>query len=139
MLSKHLVLPAVFLLSLTRMTTALAEDISSAYLVGTWGLEGKENCGVSGKEHIKLAENGKFELGRLGRVDFVGFWALEGNRLDLHMVGSPYRIDNALVQHKDQYGYAHLPVFIFNMGNNTFDAVVPEQDDVRMRSAQRCS
>ena len=74
----------------------------------------------------------------MGQLDTVGFWEIDDNRVDLHMVGSPYRLDDALVQHKGEYGYAHLPVFAFDIEDNVFDAVVPYEGEVRKRSAHRC-
>lgn len=138
MLTKHLMAPAVLLMSFGQAPVALAQDVSPDFLVGVWSFQGKENCGVTGAEHIAFLEQGTFELGRKGTVDMVGFWELEDNRIDLHMVGSPYRFDDSLVQVKGQYGYAHLPVFTFDVEENAFDAVVPHEGEVRKRTAHRC-
>jgi len=138
MLHKNLLAPAVLVLSLVQGTAALAEELSTSYLVGTWSFQGKENCRVAGAEHVQFKENGTFEYGGHGRVDSVGFWHVVENRLDLHLVTSPHRLDDTLLGYKGQYGYANLPVFAFDIESDAFDAVVEHEGEIRKRTTYRC-
>ena len=60
MLKKQLLLPAGLLLSIDQAPAAPAQDVSPGYIVGVWSLQGKDNCGVTGIEHITMLESGTF-------------------------------------------------------------------------------
>lgn len=117
---------------------AWAEELTGSYLVGVWSFQGKDNCGVTGAEHVQFKLNRTFEHGRHGRVDSVGFWHVDENRIDMHAVTSPHRLDDTLLGYKGQYGYAHLPLFAFNIESDSFDAAAEHEAEIRMRTAYRC-
>lgn len=113
---------------------ALGKD----YLVGTWSLEGSDRCQTAGAENIAFRADDTLILGRGGPADAVGFFQIADNRLDLHVVASPHRIRGNLPQHEGIYGYGHLPVFLFDVEQDSFEAIVPFDGDVRRRTAHRC-
>lgn len=138
MSNKSMLAPAVLTLCLVQGTAVLAEELSTSYLVGTWSFQGKENCRVAGAEHVQFKENGTFEHGPQARVDSVGFWHVDENRVELHLVSSPHRLDDTLLGYKGQYGYAYLPVFAFDIESDAFDAVVEHEGEIRKRTVYRC-
>jgi len=77
-------------------------------------------------------------LGRGGPADAVGFFEISDKRLDLHLVASPHRISVELQQHEGRYDYGHLAVFVFDAEQDSFEAIVPFEDDVRRRTVHRC-
>ncbi len=120
-------------------TGALSEaTVGKDYLVGKWSLEGADRCQVAGAEHVEFRADDTLTLGRGGPADAVGFFELSDNRLDLHLVSSPHRITDALHQYKGRYGYGDLAVFMFDAEKDSFEAIVPFQDDVRRRTVHRC-
>ena len=108
------------------------------YLVGNWSLEGSDRCNTAGVEHIAFRADDTLTLGRGGPADAVGFFEISGDRLDLHLVASPHRINPALPGYEGRYGYGHLAVFVFDAEQESFQAIVPFEDDVRRRTAYRC-
>ena len=121
------------------MSVASAETtLGTDYLVGKWSLEGGDRCQAVGAEHIEFRADDTLTLGRGGPADAVGFVELSDNRLDLHLVASPHRITGALDQYKGLYDYGNLAVFVFDAQPDSFDAIVPFQDEVRRRTVHRC-
>ncbi len=109
------------------------------YLVGRWSLEGADGCQVPGAEHVEFRADDTLTLTRGGPADATGFFELsEKPRLDLHLVASPHRISGTLPGYEGRYDYGHLAVFLFDMEQDSFEAIVPFEDEVRRRMAYRC-
>jgi hypothetical protein len=109
------------------------------YLVGRWSLEGADGCQVPGAEHVEFRADDTLTLTRGGPADATGFFELsEKPRLDLHLVASPHRISGTLSDYEGRYDYGHLAVFLFDMEQDSFEAIVPFEDEVRRRMAYRC-
>ena len=120
-------------------TSASAEVTANKdYLLGTWSLEGSDSCHSTGKENVEFRADNTLSLGSGGRADSAGFFELSGDRMDLHMVASPNRGSSAVPHEAGQYGYGHLAVFFFNVEQDSFEAVVPFEGDLRRRVAHRC-
>ena len=108
------------------------------YLVGKWSLEGADRCQVAGAENVEFRADDTLTLGRGGPADAVGFFEISGDRLDLHLVASPHRISDVLPDYAGRYDYGHLAVFVFDAEQDSFQAIVPFEDDVRRRTVHRC-
>ena len=112
--------------------------VGKDYLVGTWSLEGSDRCQVAGAEHAEFRADDTMTLGRGGPADAVGFFEISDKRLDLHLVASPHRISVELPEHAGRYDYGHLAVFVFDAEQDSFEAIVPFEGDVRRRTVHRC-
>ena len=128
------------------LVAAIVSSVASAeatlgkdYLVGTWSLEGCDRCQVAGAEHVAFSADETLTLGRGGPADAVGFFEISDKRLDLHLVASPQRISAELSAHKGRYDYGHLAVFVVDAQQDSFEAIVPFEDDVRRRTVHRCN
>jgi hypothetical protein len=134
----------VTIVALTLMAGIVSSGVSAEatlgkdYLIGNWSLEGKDRCRKPGAEHVEFRNDDTMALGRGAEADAVGFFEISGDRLDLHMVASPHRINPALPGYEGRYGYGHLAVFVFDAERESFQAIVPFEDDVRRRTAYRC-
>ena len=132
------------ILALTLLTGIVSSGVSAEatlakdYLLGTWSLEGKDRCQTAGAEHVEFSADDTMTLRRGGPADAVGFFEISGDRLDLHLVASPHRINSALPDYEGRYDYGHLAVFVFDAEQGSFEAIVPFEDDVRRRTAHRC-
>lgn len=67
----------------------------------------------------------------------MGFWHVDEDRIDLHLVTSPQRLDDTLLGYQGRYGYAHLTVFAFDIESDAFDAVAEHEGEIRKRATYR--
>ena len=115
----------------------LAADLSPDYLKGLWSLEGKDKCGAD-VEYILFADDGTFKTGRLNRIETVGFYRIEDDLIDLHMVGSLALFSDKLSPFDGQFQYFHMRTLPTSVSDNEFQGVASFGGDLERFAAARC-
>jgi len=116
------------------------EDMSAEYLYGLWVID-DEKCGSPNSETIEFRTNGTFECTRSGKAEISGFWELDEDTLDLHMVTSPaffHDIHRLLKGFKGRYNYYQVRMVIFNIEQNGFEAFGVLGNEIKRTNAVRC-
>ena len=119
---------------------ANAEDLSQEYLHGRWVID-EQNCGSEKAEFIEFRKDGTFECIRTGRTEIVGFWDLNRDIVDLHMVTSPaffHDIHRVLKGHEGEYNYFQIKLLISNTSQKGFEAFGVLGDEYKRMTAVRC-
>ena len=96
----------------------------SSWVAGDWAVDG--SCEGKDTEHVVLGDDGTVRSTMNGKVDAVGFWELEGDVVQLHLVSSPAFVAE-FVDEKlpSEGGYYYFPIriVVLNQTKNSFDAV----------------
>lgn len=128
------------LLGLLMVPWAHAADLNADYLVGRWVL-GAQDCKSPDIETIEFRKNGTYESIRSGEVQIVGFWRIDQDLVELNMVTSPAYfsdIDPRLESYKDLYNYFQSKVAIFNIQEDSFEAVGVMGHAIERTRAVKC-
>ena len=67
---------------------ARSAELELDYLMGTWVLHGGE-CADDNAQFVDFRKNGAVEIMRDGKLEAAGFWKLEDEFADLHVIASP--------------------------------------------------
>jgi len=116
------------------------EDLSADYLHGRWVID-EQNCSSPDSEYFEFRKNSTFESTRAGKAEIVGFWELNEDILELHMVTSPAFFDDihrALVGFKGMFNYYKVRMVIFNTKKQSFEAIGVLGDEMKRATAVRC-
>jgi hypothetical protein len=127
-------------LSVFLVPWANAGDLSEEYLYGRWAIDAKD-CSSPNSEYIEFRKNGTFQSTRTGETEIVGFWGLNRDILELHMLTSPAFFDDihrALSGFEDRYDYFQSKAAIFNNKNNSFEAFGVIGNEMQRATAVRC-
>jgi hypothetical protein len=140
MLRKN-VLMLISLLALSGfLTSANAQTLDAAYLTGKWEINSEGTCGKEDAEKLIVHDNATFEYGRRGKVEAVGFWRIEHDKVVFEMLTSPayfQDIANELktYTHHEIYSMKMLPL---DMQPDQFSAVASIDDQMSKLALQRC-
>jgi hypothetical protein len=117
-----------------------AGDLSAEYLHGRWAIDTKD-CSSPNSEYLEFRKNGTFQSDRAGQTEVVGFWELNRDRLEMHMLTSPAFFDDihkALSGHHGRFDYFQLKAAIFNNKKNSFEAIAVIGNQMDRATAVRC-
>jgi hypothetical protein len=117
-----------------------AEVLSEEYFHGRWAIDA-DDCRSPNSEYIVFSGNGTFESTRTGMAEIVGFWKLDHDILDLHMVTSPAFFDDIhleLREYGGTYNYYHARMHIFNNKKERHEAIGIIGNEMKRMSAVRC-
>jgi hypothetical protein len=127
-------------LSFCLVSAADAADLSSDYFHGRWVID-DQDCNSKTAEYIEFNENGTFEETRNGKAEIVGFWGINEDYMDIHMVTSPAYFQDV---HEDMayfegiYGYFQGKLLVFNLEKESFEAYGVIRDESKRAFARRC-
>lgn len=145
MLKRTVTLLSVPVCAAAMTWAAWADEVPDGYLPGTWGVGGTEACGGAGTEHVTFGPDGSFEVVQDGKATGVGFWHLEEDLLDLHMLSSAAFFDDpatdaddALRAYAGQYQYYYAKGLLFDITPDGFRMVASMGDMLRGANYGRC-
>jgi hypothetical protein len=130
----------VVLVSVFFVPCVSAEELSTEYLYGRWAIDA-QNCNSPDSEYMEFRKNGTFENTRTGKTEIVGFWGLNDEKLNLHMVTSPAFFDDLhpdLQEFEGIYSYFQGRVVIFNTQKKSFEAFGVIGNEMQRTTAARC-
>jgi hypothetical protein len=119
---------------------ANAADLSVDYLSGRWVINA-EDCSSPTSEIIEFNKNGTFEGARNGKTEIVGFWVLNEDNIELHMVTSPVSfvdLNEDLANYVGIYSYFQGQMLIFNAKEKSFEAYGVIGKEIKRASAVKC-
>ncbi len=119
-----------------------AAELSNDYIQGNWAINTDGKCGLSDAEYLLIRANGTFENSRGKRVDGVGFWRLEGNKLTFEILTSPaffHDLHKELKPFEGLFGHYTIRALPFNNKADQFEAVAALGEQMRKISAVRCN
>jgi len=116
----------------------ILEEIPDGHLVGTWVIGGADACDTAGSEHFVFNADGSFSTVQDGQPTAVGFWQIEDDQLDLHIVSSPASFGEHLAPFAGQYGYYHLNALLFDATQQTLRMVASLDGELRGANLTRC-
>ena len=114
--------------------------MNAQYLIGRWVLNAQD-CSAPDAETIEFRKNGTFESTRAGKAEAVGFWGINADIVELHMVTSPAYFDNiepTLGAFKDLYQYFQARMAVFNIQKDSFEAVGVLGNQLKRTRAVKC-
>jgi hypothetical protein len=114
------------------------EEIPDGYLTGTWGIGSLEACGAPTTELITFDASGSFGAAQGGQPTGLGFWQLNDDQLDLHMVSSPAFFGDHLQPFSGQYGYYRVQALLFDIQEHAFRMVAYMNGQLRGANLVRC-
>ena len=115
-------------------------DLNATYLTGRWVLDAQD-CSAADVETIEFRKNGTFESTRAGKAEAVGFWGINADIVELHMVTSPAYFDDVeptLGAFKGLYQYFQARMAIFNIQKDSFEAVGVLGNQIKQARAVKC-
>jgi hypothetical protein len=115
-------------------------ELSVDYLSGSWVINA-EDCSSSTSEIIEFNKNGTFEGARNGKAEIVGFWGLNEDNIELHMVTSPASfvdLNKDLANYVGIYSYFQGQMLIFNAKEKSFEAYGVIGKEIKRASAVKC-
>ena len=130
----------VAVLSLFFAPWAYAADLNAEYLTGRWAIDAKD-CNAADVETLEFRKNGTFESIRAGKAEVVGFWEINTDILELHMVTSPSYFDDiepTLGAFKDLYQYFQARMAVYNIQKDSFEAVGVLGNQIKRARAVKC-
>jgi hypothetical protein len=131
----NLMVLGVFLVS-----GANASDLSVDYISGRWVIDAK-SCSSSTSEYIGFNKNGTFVGTRTGIAEVVGFWGINEDSIELHMVTSPasfHDLNKDLAKFDGIYSYFEGKMLIFNNKEKSFEAYGVVGKEIKRTLAVRC-
>ena len=117
-----------------------AADLNAEYLTGRWVLDAQD-CSAADVETIEFHKNGTFESTRAGKAEAVGFWGINTDILELHMVTSPAYFDDiepTLEAFKGLYQYFQARMAVYNIQKDSFEAVGVLGNQIERTRAVKC-
>ena len=135
---------ALLLLGLGASPITKADDLDSAYFLGTWVIDDTD-CASETSELVVFRDSGALESMRAGTLEAAGFWKLEGDLIEAQLIASPAYFHDAkadfapLAQSNGEYGAFKIRVIPLNMEDNKFDAVGILGDQVAQGVFMRCA
>jgi hypothetical protein len=104
--------------------TAGAATLSADYLTGKWTTGSKDACAKVEHEQTVFREDGTFATEHNGKAVAVGFWQIEDDRLDMHILASPASLGPPLQEHfAGGYGYVPVTALLFDVADDNFRMV----------------
>ena len=128
------------LLSIFFVPRADAGNPSAEDLHGRWAIDA-EDCSSPDSEYMVFRSNGTFENTRTGQAEIVGFWQLDEDTVDLHMVTSPAYFNDlhgGLKDFEGIYNYFHAKVIIFNNKKDSHEAIGVIGNEVKRMKTVKC-
>jgi hypothetical protein len=119
---------------------ANATDLSVDYLSGRWVIDAQD-CSSPTSEIIEFNKNGTFTGTRNGKTEIVGFWVLNEDNIELHMVTSPASfidLNKDLANFVGIYSYFEGRMLIFNLQEKSFEAYGVVGKEIKRASAVKC-
>jgi hypothetical protein len=116
----------------------VADEIPDGYLEGTWAIGDAEACDAPTTEHLTFDADGTFTAVQGGEPTAAGFWQLDDDKLDLHMVSSPVFFDDQLEPFTGQYTYYYAQALVFDYEDQTFRMVAYLGGQLRGANLARC-
>jgi hypothetical protein len=122
------------------LSSVTAAALDAGYLAGKWEINTGEKCGDKAAEHLILRGNNTFEYGRRGKVEAVGFWAIDDDVLTFDMFTSPAYFQDIHAELKPLSGYAiqSMQMMPIDMQQNQFSAVASIGGMMERLTLQRC-
>ncbi len=140
---KATVFAAALLFGLGTGLAANAAELDEGYLIGTWIVDSTD-CSDSDAEHAIFRESGALESVRSGNLDAAGFWVINGDVVEAHVIATPAffhggKEDLAMFATTgDGYSAFEIRVIPFNLEQDKFDAVGLLGDEVAIGVFRRC-
>ena len=131
---------SIALLIVLTATGLHAEGLSPEYLYGRWVVN-LQNCSSADAEYIVFGKNRTFESSRSGKTEIIGFWEINDEVLDLHMVTSPASfadISGDLIGYDGLYYYFKARLVVHNIQKDRFEAIGVLGEEVDRGYAVRC-
>ena len=130
----------VAMLTILSASGLYAENLSSDYLHGRWVVN-QQNCSSTDAEYIIFGKNHTFESIRSGKTEITGFWNVNDEILDLHMIASPASfadISGELVGFDGQYFYFKARMVAHNIKENQLEVIGVLGEEIDRAYAVRC-
>ena len=122
------------------LSSVNAAELDAAYLTGKWEINSDGTCGKEDAEKLIVHDNATFEYGRRGKVEAVGFWRIEHDRVVFEMLTSPAYFQDIVNELKaytrhEIYSMQMMPL---DMQQDQFSAVASIDDQMSKLALQRC-
>ena len=120
-------------------TAASAATLSPDYLVGRWTTGAVENCSRAEHEQTMFRDDGTFATEHSGKALAVGFWQVEDDRIDMHILSTeaslPQSLQDAL---PGDYHALQVKGLVFDVTDNGFRMVQTLGGELRGLAMVRC-
>jgi hypothetical protein len=101
-----------------------AATLSADYLAGKWTTGSKDACTKLEHEQTVFRKDGTFATEHNGKAVAVGFWRIDDDRLDMHILASPASLGPPAQEHLvGGYGYVPVTALLFDVADDNFRMV----------------
>ena len=140
MLKKYLLIMTSTLALVWLPTVAGAAELDATYLTGKWEINSSGACGKEDAEKLIMHDNATFEYGRRGKVEAVGFWRIEHDRVVFEMLTSPSYFQDIANELRDytRHEIYSMQMMPLDMQQDQFSAVASIDDQMSKLALQRC-
>jgi hypothetical protein len=116
-----------------------AASLSAEYLEGRWTTGGVESCTRPEHEQTVFRKDGTFATEHNGKAVAVGFWELEDDRLDMHIMASEAVLAPALQEElAGRYHSLHVEALLFDVADDRFRMVQNIAGELKGLDVVRC-
>lgn len=134
---KTVALTSAAALAMLLASGARAATLSPEYLVGRWTTGSVEACSRTGAEISELRADGSLVTLRDGKAVAVGFWRLDGDRLDLEVLAHD-SLNEALKGIPGDYAHFSIGSLVFDVTDNGYRTVQSIGDVLQGLNVVRC-
>lgn len=144
MIARRIALSAVSFLAVFGLSLqAWSEELSDKYLLGKWMINATD-CADTSSESVVFRDSGAIEDVRAGKLEAAGFWEINDDIVQIHVVASPafFHDDREdavnLKAFEGEYLAFGVRVVPFDMEPDQFGAVGILGDEVVRSVFHRC-
>ena len=136
---RHLIFGLGLIGAMALATDASAVELSPKYLEGRWTTGTVENCTRPEHEQTVFRADGTFATEHSGQALAVGFWRVEDDRIEMHILSTeaslPASLQNAL---PGDYHALQVKGLVFDLTDNGFRMVQTLEGELRGLNMVRC-
>lgn len=122
----------------TSAAIAIADTYDADYLTGSWSLEGARQCGNKDNEQVVFSAEGGISVYNDGRLESMGFWAVNDKVIRLHIVSSVARLDPERTEFEGEYNYVIIDALTIRQKRDEFEVVARVDGDLEHIVLSRC-
>ena len=124
---------------LTAASQVMAAELTAAYLHGRWSTGSGENCKNAEHEQTVFREDGTFATEHGGKALAVGFWTVNEDELELHILSTEGSLPKVLADaYPGDYHALTVDGLAFDIAEDRFKLVQSIEGQVRGLDMVRC-
>ncbi len=118
---------------------AQAATFTDAYLQGRWTTGSTENCTKSAHEQTVFRADGTFATEHNGKALAVGFWKIDEDRLEMHILTTEASLPQLLQEElPGDYHALEVKGLVFDVGDDRFRLVQGIAGEIQGLDMVRC-